>query len=389
MVSDKRSPDRPSVESVQSVDKRKYIAMSQLLHIDAAYKQWIQELSLRYRQSQIKASIRVNSEMLRFYWSVGKDIAERQFDNKYGSHFYENLSKDLVAALNVKKGLAPTSLRYTKYFYQLYSPLFENRRQPADDLNDAIYRQPAEELDLLFCIPWTHHQKIIDKVQGDSQKALFFVRKTWENQWGRGMLVNFLGTDLYEREGKALGNFSTTLPAVESDFVQQLIKDPYHFEFLQLNEKYSETELKDELMNKLSLFLLELGKGFSFVGREFRLSAGCKDKYIDLLFYIIPLHRYCVIEVKTTEFDFQDIGQLAGYTAMVDDLLNTPNDNPSIGLLICKERNAVLARYALSRINAPIGISKYELAQQPLPKDIQAVLPSIEEIENKLNDKDK
>ena len=133
MVSDKRSPDRPSVESVQSVDKRKYIAMSQLLHIDAAYKQWIQELSLHYRRSQIKASIRVNSEMLRFYWSVGKDIAERQFDNKYGSHFYENLSKDLVDALNVKKGFSPTNLKYTKYFYQLYSPLFENRRQPADD----------------------------------------------------------------------------------------------------------------------------------------------------------------------------------------------------------------------------------------------------------------
>ena len=369
--------------------KQENIDMSQLLHIDAEYKQWIQELSLRYRQSQIKASIRVNSEMLRFYWSVGKDIAERQFDNKYGSHFYENLSKDLVDALNVKKGLAPTSLRYTKYFYQLYSPLFENRRQPADELNDAIYRQPAEELDLLFCIPWTHHQKIIDKVQGDSQKALFFVRKTWENQWGRGMLVNFLDTDLYEREGAALSNFSTILPAVESDFAQQLIKDPYHFEFLQLNEKYSETELKDELMSKLSQFLLELGKGFSFVGREFRLSAGGKDKYIDLLFYIIPLHRYCVIEVKTTEFDFQDIGQLAGYTAMVDDLLNTPNDNPSIGLLICKERNAVLARYALSRINAPIGISKYELAQQQLPQDVQAILPSVEEIENELNNKDK
>ena len=142
-------------------------------------------------------------------------------------------------------------------------------------------------------------------------------------------------------------------------------------------------------MNELSQFLLELGKGFSCVGREFRLSAGDKDKYIDLLFYIIPLHRYCVIEVKTTEFDFQDICQLAGYTAMVDDLLNTPNDNPSIGLLICKERNAVLARYALSRINAPIGISKYELAQQQLPKDIQSVLPSVEEIENELNNKDK
>jgi len=125
--------------------------MSQLLHIDAVYKQWIQELSLRYHQSQIKASIRVNSEMLRFYWFVGKDIAERQFDNKYGTHFYENLSRDLVAALNVKKGLAPTSLRYTKYFYQLYSPLYENRRQPDDDLNEVIYRQPADDFEMQFC----------------------------------------------------------------------------------------------------------------------------------------------------------------------------------------------------------------------------------------------
>ena len=158
MVSDKRSPDRPSVESVQSVDKRKYIAMSQLLHIDAVYKQWIQELSLRYRRSQIKASIRVNSEMLRFYWSVGKDIAERQFDNKYGSHFYENLSKDLVDALNVKKGLAPTSLRYTKYFYQLYSPLFSNRRQPADELENVNRQQPADDFEMQFCTYESMHR---------------------------------------------------------------------------------------------------------------------------------------------------------------------------------------------------------------------------------------
>lgn len=145
------------------------IAMSQLLHIDAACKQWILELSLRYRRSRIKASFRVNSKMLRFYWSVGKDIAKRQFDNKYGSHFYENLSRDLVAALNIKKGFSPTNLKYTKYFYNLYSPLSENRRQPADELVNANRQQPADDFEQLFCIPWSHHQKIIDKVQGDSQ----------------------------------------------------------------------------------------------------------------------------------------------------------------------------------------------------------------------------
>ena len=260
-----------------------------------------------------------------------------------------------------------------------------NSQQVVGESTGRNRRQVADDFEMLFCIPWTHHQKIIDKVDGDSQKALFFVRKTLENNWGRGTLLNFLSTDLYERQGAAQINFATTMPKAEGDLAQEYFKDPYRFEFAQLNEEYTEQELKDELMSKLTQFLLELGKGFSFVGREYRLSAGGKDKYIDLLFYIIPLHRYCVIEVKITEFDFPDIGQLAGYTAMVDDLLNTPQDNPSIGLLICKEKNSVLARYALSRVNAPIGISKYELSQQTLPQELQDKLPTESEIENGLN----
>ena len=377
--------------------------------IDKEYLAWITELSSRYRQSQIKAAVKVNSEMLRFYWSVGKDITERQYDNRYGSHFYENLSRDLSLALNKKKGLAPTSLKYATYFYRLYKPLISNRRQHADDseevnhpqhvdefdllnsqqlvgkTDDPNRRQLADDLELLFSIPWTHHQKIIDKVNGNAQKALFFVRKTIENNWGRGMLVNFLSTDLYEREGAALTNFATTMPKPEGDLAQEYFKDPYRFEFVQLNEEYSEKELKDELTSKLTQFLLELGKGFSFVGREYRLSAGGKDKYVDLLFYIVPLHRYCVIEVKVTEFDFPDIGQLAGYTAMVDELLNTPVESPAIGLLICKEKNTVMARYALSRISTPIGVSEYELTRKQLPEELQDKLPTEEEIEQGLN----
>ena len=382
--------------------------MKQLMRLDNDYLQWIKELSSRYRKSQIKAVVKVNEEMLRFYWELGKDISERQYDNKYGSHFYEKLSHDLYAELGIKKGLAPTSLKYTKYFYQLYSTFFKNRQQLADDLesvkrsqvvedslNENVqpiaenpqrtnYRQLADDLEILFSIPWAHHQKMIDKVKGDAQKGLFFVRKTLENNWGRGVLMNFLASDLYERQGAALTNFSATMPKPESELAQEYFKDPYRFEFAELNEDYTEKELKDELMNKLTQFLLELGKGFSFVGREFRLSAGGKDKFIDLLFYIIPLHRYCVIEVKITEFDFPDLGQLAGYTAMVDDLMNTPAESPSIGLLICKEKNAVMARYALSRINTPIGISEYELSKQSLPQDLQDKLPTIEEIERQL-----
>lgn len=351
---------------------------------DIDYINWIDELKQRYQRSQIKAAIKVNSEMLKFYWSMGKDIEERQFENRYGSHFYENLSWDLIMALNNKRGFSPTNLWYAKSFYCLYSPLFTNFQQVAENFDVENRQQLADDFELLFCIPWTHHHKIIDKVKGDSQKAMFFVRKTWENQWGRAVLINFLNSDLYERQGVAQTNFQTTLPAVESDLAQQLLKDPYCFNFTQLKEKYSEKELKKELIDKLSQFLLELGKGFSFVGQEFRLSAGGKDKYIDLLFYIIPLHRYCVIEVKTTEFDFQDIGQLAGYTAMVDDLLNTTRDNPSIGLLICREKNNVLARYALSRVNAPIGISEYDVEYNQLPKELQNKLPTIEEIEKGL-----
>ena len=179
-------------------------------------------------------------------------------------------------------------------------------------------------------------------MKGDARKGLFFVRKTLENNWGRGVLMNFLTTDLYERQGAALTNFSMTMPTPESDLAQEYFKDPYRFEFVQLNEECTEKEL-------------------------------------------IPLHRYCVIEVKTTEFDFPDLGQLAGYTAMVDDLMNTPVENAAIGLLICKEKNTVLARYALSRINTPIGISEYEVAKRQLPKELQDQLPTEEEIEQGLN----
>lgn len=364
---------------------------------DKEYTDWIVELSQRYRESQIKASVRVNCEMLRFYWSVGKDIEERKFENKYGSHFYENMSRDLMVALNKKTGLSPSTLWYTKRFFCLYLPAFQNLQQAVGKLGetnlqqlvgkslDLNPQQLAQDFEMLFKIPWGHHCRIIDKVDNDTSKALFFVRKTMENNWGRGTLVNFLETDLYESQGAALTNFSSTMTKPESDLAQQLLKDPYHFEFLQLSEKYSEKDLKDGLMDNIIKFLLELGKGFSFVGREYRLSSGGKEKYIDLLFYIIPLHRYCVIEVKITEFDFADIGQLVGYTAMVDDLLNTPVECPSIGLLICKEKNNVIAHYALSRINAPIAISEYKLAKQHLPKELQDKLPSEEEIEYGLN----
>lgn len=375
---------------------------SDLMHIDQEYLDWIAELCQRYRSSQIKAAVSVNSYMLRFYWSIGQDISRRSLENRYGSHFYERVGVYLRKALNLNKGFSATTLKYAKYFYELYSPLFPicqlfagelgegNRLQDVDKFNENANRlHGVDDFEMLFSIPWSHHEYIINKCSDNSEKALFFVRKTLENNWGRGVLLNFLDTDLYETQGRAQSNFVQTLPKPQSDLAQQMLKSPYHLEFLQLKEQYTEKTMKDELVKNIIKFLLELGRGFSFVGQEYHLCAGGKDKYIDLLFYVIPLHCYCVIEVKTTEFDFPDIGQLAGYVAMVDDILNTSNDNPAIGLLICKEKNSVLAQYALSKINSPIGISEYETAKQSLPKAMQDTLPSPKEIADGLQTENK
>lgn len=379
---------------------------------DADYRTWIRDIASRYRQSQIRAAVRVNSEMLHYYWQLGADIHNRQFENRYGSRFYANASRDLRAELGVNEGFSETTLKYTKYFYKLYAPLFPNRQQVVDDFSSQILQQVAEELqttdnerntnrqqvadgfpslirgqliddfDLLFQIPWSHHVNIIDKVKGDPHKALFFVKKSLQNQWGRALLLNFLSTDIYERQHEELNNFQATLPSPDSDLARQMIQSHYNWEFLQLNERYNETQLKDALCNNIIRTLISLGRGFSFLGREYRLEAPGIEKFIDLLFYIVPLHRYCVVEVKTTRFDFPDVGQVTGYVNMVNDLLNTPVEQPAIGLLICKEKNTILARYALQGLTTPIGIADYQVTTQELPEELQGYLPTYQELEH-------
>ena len=277
--------------------------MKEIAITDKDYKQWVSEVRGRYRQSQIKAAVKVNSEMLQFYWSLGHDIVERQMENTYGSGFFKRLSTDLQRELPDAKGFSPTNIKYIKYFYELYSPMLENRPRIADDL---------------FSIPWDHHRRIIDKCKGNPQKALFFVQKTKENNWSRAVLLNFLDTDLYEREGKAITNFKATLPALDSDLAQQMTKDPYCFDFLTLSQQYSEKELKDALMDNIQKFLLELGNGFAFVGKEVRIEVGETEKFIDMLFYNIKLHCYVVLEVKVEKFDFSNVGQLGGYMVAVN-----------------------------------------------------------------------
>lgn len=362
----------------KDITKRQNIDTS--FETDANYRAWIKEIVNRYRCTQIRTAMRMGSETLKFYWTLGCDIECRQMENKYGTHFYENASRDLQHSLGISKGLSERSLRYAKRFYQLYSPIFIDvaqilRQDAAEVADNQKLRQDAAKFTILTSIPWTHHQKIIDKVKGDTNKAMFFVRKSLQNGWGRAMLENALATDMYERQGDSVDNFSLTLPETDSDLARDLIKGSYQFGFTEISKIHNERDLKNQLVAHIRQFLIELGRGFSFVGQEYRIEAAGHEKFIDLLFYIIPLHRYCVIEVKTSEFDFRDAGQIAGYMGMVDDTLNTPGDNECIGLLICQSKDNVFAQYALSKINAPIGVAEYDLQRYlPTPQEIRQAL---------------
>ncbi len=338
------------------------------------YASWLTELKRRYQKQQIKAAVQVNQALLEFYWELGKDIAERQFENSYGSGFYQKLSRDLQRELPDAKGFSPTNLKYCRYFYELYNLSEGNRQQLVDDLNR----------DELFSIPWGHHIQIISRCKNDQNKARFYVRHALQFNWSRSVLMNYLDTDLYEREGKALSNFQASLPQPQSDLAQELTRDPYNFNFLTLESNYHEKELKAALIANITQFLLELGSGFAYVGKEYRLDVGSSELFLDLLFYNINLRCYVVIEVKTGDFSPADLGQLGTYVVAVNHILKKPDENPTLGLLICKNKDNVLAKYSLESSNVPLGISEYELSKL-YPEDIKSSLPSIEEIERELN----
>jgi predicted nuclease of restriction endonuclease-like (RecB) superfamily len=237
----------------------------------------------------------------------------------------------------------------------------------------------------LFMVPWGHHRYIIDKCSANLEKALFYVHQTVENGWSRNILLNFLDTDLYERQGKALTNFNRTLPDETSELAQEITKDPYDFAFTGITGRYNERLLKDKLLGNITQFLIELGTGFAYVGKEYRIQVGEREQFIDLLFYNLKLSCYVIIEVKIGKFEFADIGQLGGYVVSCNHILRKEGrDNPSIGLLICKEKDRIQAQYALESSSQPIAISEYDL-EKFFPEKLEGVIPTIEEIEDKLN----
>ena len=369
------------------------------------YRSWVKELKQRYLSARLKASIETNRTLLEYYWSLGRDIADKQYTNTYGSGFYKTLSHDLRSEMPEEKGFSESNIRYMYRFYELYNQEIVNFPQGAenfasanlpqgvDDFKTANLPQHAEKLFVEICsIPWDHQRRIIDKCKGDAKKALFFVRKVIENSWGRDILLNFLSTDLYERQAKAITNFSKTLPALQSDLAQQTTKDPYVFNFLTMTEDYNEWELEDALVANVTKFLVELGTGFAYMGRQYRMQVGEKEIFIDLLFYNTRIHAYCCIELKTGSFQASYLGQLGLYVTAVNHQLKTEHDNPTIGLLICKDKDNIEAQYSLEAYNLPLGISQYELSKL-IPNEIKSSLPSIEEIESTLeqlseNDKD-
>ena len=367
--------------------------MSNLIQINEEYKSWINNLSLRFRQSQIKAAVKVNSELLQFYWFLGRDLVELKVEERWGKGIMKTICSDLNRKLPNISGLSEKNLYYCKRWYMIYSQCIAIFPQLVGKTCDQKVPQLVGKTDddktlsvttEFFSIPWGHHRYIIDKIGRDATKGMYFVHQTYINNWSRSVLLNFLDTDLYERQGKAVTNFKQTLPEVDSDLAQQITKDPYSFDFLSMTQSYNEKELKDALENNIMHFLTELGKGFAYVGREYRIMIGEKEKFIDMLFYHIPLHRYVVIEIKTDEFDSDNIGQLGTYVVAVNHQLKTDRDDATIGLLICKKKDSILAQYALEMTNIPLGVSEYELSKL-IPDNFKSSLPSIEEIENELN----
>ena len=371
--------------------------MSKSINIlDQDYIQWIKELSSRYRRSQIKAAVKVNQEMLQFYWELGKDIVEKKAESRWGSGFMKNLSRDLKEVNPDATCFSETNLLYMKNFYLLYQPYLEITPQLGEQITQQVVEQKVNAItpqlveqirNDLFSVPWGHHRFIIDKFKEQPEKALFFVRQTVENGWSRDMLLNFMGTDLYERQGKALTNFARTLPEETSDLARELTKDPYDFAFTGITGKYNERLLKDKLLGNITQFLVELGTGFGYLGKEYRLQVGEREQFVDLLFYNLNLSCYVVIEVKIGKFEFADIGQLGGYVVACNHILRKEGrDNPTIGLLICKEKDRVQAQYALESSSQPLAISEYEL-EKFYPEKVEGTIPTIEEIEAKLNEK--
>ena len=350
------------------------------------FKRWVSQLKQDIRSAQIRAAIKVNTELLRLYWRMGADICEKQKSASWGDGWLKELSRELMAEFPDMKGLSHRNLQYIRQWYLFYNQENTIVQQAVAKLGDDMRQQHVAQIseDVFFSVPWGHHLYIISQCK-DVSRAVFYLKKTVENGWSRAVLLNYLDTNLYERQGKAVNNFNRLLANPQSELAAQTLKDPYNFDFLTLDGEYRERELEQALTHNVTRFLLELGTGFAFVGSQVPLQVGEDTVYPDLLFYHLELRCYVVVELKVTKFKGEHLGQLGVYVSAVNHIKKKPTDNPTIGLLICKTKNNVMAQYALESTNQPIGISEYQLSKL-MPENIQSQLPTIEDIEATLSD---
>ncbi|OQW98196.1 MAG: hypothetical protein BWK74_05135 [Desulfobacteraceae bacterium A6] len=381
--------------------------MKHSLTTDKEYQQWLADIKEKARKTQIKAAVKVNTELLNFYWELGTDILEKQANAKWGDGFLLQLSKDLMSEFPDMKGFSKRNLELIRQWYLFYSQdsrTDQIAKQPVSQLRmEQKIQQPVEQITQrtalqlsadrvvqpaipqITQIPWGHNIAIISKCK-NIEEALYYVQNTMIHNWSRSVLVHQIENGLYKREGKSVNNFALTLPKAHSDLAIQTLKDPYIFDFLSMTNDYNERELENALVVHVTQFLLELGAGFAYLGKQVPLQVGEREFFIDLLFYHTKLRCYVVIELKTSDFEPEHAGKLNFYLKAVDSLLRAEQDKPTIGILICKKKDKVVVEYALSDIHKPIGVSEYQLTQS-LPKKLKSSLPSIEQIEKELEGK--
>jgi predicted nuclease of restriction endonuclease-like (RecB) superfamily len=370
--------------------------MKPALFRDKKYRLWLAELKGKVRSAQLKAAVAVNTQLLEFYWELGADIVAKQASTNWGDGLIPQLSKDLSNEFPGMSGFSRTNLMYIQKWHVFYSrhhtivqqPVGQLAKQPVSQLGikgkgqqlvGQIGQQPVAQL---TSIPWGHNIAIISKCK-TVEEALFYVQRTIEHGWSRSVLVHQIESGLYRRGGKAVNNFAATMPKPQSDLAEQTLKDPYVFDFLDLAVDHKERELETALVDHVSRFLLELGAGFAYLGRQVPLNVGSREFFLDLLFYHTKLHCHVVVELKTSDFEPEHAGKLNFYLKAVDAQLRGPEDKPTVGLLICKSKDKLVVEYALSDIRKPIGVSEYRLTRA-LPKKIQSSLPAIKEIEEEL-----
>lgn len=357
--------------------------MSELLQ-NNEYRNWLTILKSQIKHSQIKAALAVNSQLIQLYWELGKGIVEKQENAAWGSGFIEQLSKDLKSEFPDISGFSAKNLRYCKSFFEYYnsSPIWQ---QVVAKLQSTENQNTNDPYNPLSQIPWGHHILIIQKIK-DVNEAYFYIKQTIENNWSRAVLEMQIESNLYERQGKAISNFKNTLPDIESDLANALLKDPYNFDFLTFGKQIKERDLEQKLIENISHFLLELGKGFAYMGRQFVVNVGGREFKTDLLFYHTKLKCYIIIELKVTEFEPEYLGKLNFYVTAINTLVKDETDKATIGILLCKTKNNVVVDFALRDINKPLGVSEFTYTQ--LPQEIQQALPTVEQLTAQLMNDD-